>query len=449
MPPVTDPDTVTVLSGVSTLLFTAVTVTVPVPVVEPAPIVSVDPLSVKSPETAGDTGVAETVTVTASLDGPLSVAVTVLTPPFSLIEDGLSTSATVGAPSSSVIVSVRSDGAGTPLPPVTDPDTVTVLSGVSTLLFTAVTVTVPVPVVEPAPIVSVDPLSVKSPETAGDTGVAETVTVTASLDGPLSVAVTVLTPPFSLIDDGFSTSATVGAPSSSVIVSRVIDGADTPLPPVTDPDTVTVLSGVSTLLFTAVTVTVPGARRLNPPRSSASTRLSVKSPETAGDTGVAETVTVTASLDGPLSVAVTVLTPPFSLIEDGLSTSATVGAPSSSVIVSVRSDGAGTPLPPVTDPDTVTVLSGVSTLLFTAVTVTVPVPVVEPAPIVSVDPLSVKSPETAGDTGVAETLTVTASLDGPLSVAVTVLEPPFSLIEDGLSTSATVGAPSSSVIVSV
>ena len=106
MPPVTDPDTVTVLSGVSTLLFTAVTVTVPVPVVEPAPIVSVDPLSVKSPETAGDTGVAETVTVTASLDGPLSVAVTVLTPPFSLIEDGLSTSATVGAPSSSVIVSV-------------------------------------------------------------------------------------------------------------------------------------------------------------------------------------------------------------------------------------------------------------------------------------------------------------------------------------------------------
>ena len=63
--------------------------------------------------------------------------------------------------------------------------------------------------------------------------------------------------------------------------------------------------------------------------------LSVKSSATAGDTAEAETVTVTASLDSALSVAVTVLSPPFSEIEDGVSTRLTVGVPSSSVIVSV------------------------------------------------------------------------------------------------------------------
>ena len=40
-------------------------------------------------------------------------------------------------------------------------------------------VTVPVLVVAPAAMVSVVPACVKSPETAGDTGEAETVTVTA------------------------------------------------------------------------------------------------------------------------------------------------------------------------------------------------------------------------------------------------------------------------------
>ena len=106
MPPVTVPETVTVLSGASTLLFTAVSVTAPVLVVWPAAIVSVVPLCVKSVETAGESADADTVTTTGALDAPLSVAVTTLSPPFSEIEDGLSTRLIVGAPSSSVIVSV-------------------------------------------------------------------------------------------------------------------------------------------------------------------------------------------------------------------------------------------------------------------------------------------------------------------------------------------------------
>ena len=81
------------------------------------------------------------------------------------------------------------------------------------------------------------------------------------------------------------------------------------------------------------------------------------------------------------------LTPPFSVTEDGVSTRLTVGAASSSVIVSVWPGGADTPLPPVAEPETVTVLSGASTMLSTAVTVTVPVLVVAPAAIVSVVPL--------------------------------------------------------------
>ena len=83
------------------------------------------------------------------------------------------------------------------------------------------------------------------------------------------------------------------------------------------------------------------------------------------------------------------LTPPFSVTEDGDSTRLTAGALSSSVIVSVRDDGADTPLPPDAEPETVTVLSGASTALFTAVRVTVPVLVVWPAAIVSVVPLCV------------------------------------------------------------
>ena len=415
-PPVTEPDTVTSLSGASTALSTAVKVTVPVLVVWPAAIVSVVPLCLKSPDTAGGTGVAETVTVATSPDAALRVAVTVLTPPFSLIEDGVSTRLTAGPTSSSVIVSVCGDGSDNPFPPEAKPETVTVLSGASTALSTAVNVTAPVLVVAPAAIVSVVPLCVKSPATAGETGVADTVTVTDSLDAALSVAVTVLTPPFSLIEDGVSTRLTAGPTSSSVIVSVCGDGSDTPFPPEADPETVTVLSGASTALSTAVNVTVP-VLVVAPAAIVSVVPLCVKSPATAGETAVEDTVTVTDSLDAALSLAVTVLTPPLSLIEDGVSTRLTAGPTSSSVIVSVCGDGSDTPFPPEADPETVTVLSGASTALFTAVRVTVPVLVVAPAAIVSVVPLCLKSPETAGDTGDAEIVTPSPTRSTPRSAS--------------------------------
>ena len=103
-------ETVTCLSGASTLLSRASIVTVPVLVCEPAEIVSVDPLSVKSLATAGLTAAADTPTVVSSLDGRSSTAVTVVTPPFSPIEPGISTSVATGAGSSSRIVSVTSAG---------------------------------------------------------------------------------------------------------------------------------------------------------------------------------------------------------------------------------------------------------------------------------------------------------------------------------------------------
>ena len=165
-----------------------------------------------------------------------------LIPLYSEIEDGLSTSVTVGVLSSSVMVSVWSEGFETP-PPLAVADTVTVLVAAETELSTAVIVTVPVLVVEPAAIVSVvfvDKL--KSPDTAGLTAVAETVTVTAALDVPDSVAVTVLEPPFSEIEDGLSTSVTVGVPSSSVMVSVWFAGSETP-PPLAVAETVTDLFG--------------------------------------------------------------------------------------------------------------------------------------------------------------------------------------------------------------
>ena len=339
-----------------------------------------------------------------------------LDPPFSEIEDGLSTRVTVGAPSSSVMVSVWFEGFDTP-PPLAAPDTVTVLFGASTELFTAVIVTVPVLEVLPAAIVSslfVD--IVKSPATAGLTALAETVTVTAALDAPDSVAVTVLDPPFSEIEDGVSTSVTVGAPSSSVMVSVWFEGSDTS--PLAVPDTVTSLFGASTLLFTAVIVTVPVLEVLPAAIVSVLFVDIVKSPATAGLTALAETVTVMAALEAPDSVAVTVLDPPFSEIEDGVSTSVTTGFSSS--MVGTLSTGSSSSLMisfwtagPVTlallaVPDTVTVLSAVSTELSTAVIVTVPVLLVEPAAIDSslfVD--TVKSLFVAGLSALTETVTVT------------------------------------------
>ena len=348
--------------------------------------------------------------------------------------------------SSSVIVSVCPAGSDTPRPPWAAPLTSNVLSGASISLFSAAIVTVPVLSVSPGPIVSVVPVSSKSVSAAGETGATDTSTVTDSLDGRFSDAVTVLLPPFSPIDVGSSFSVNAGVPSSSVIVSVGAVGAATPLPPVAEAVTSIVLSGASTSLSRAEIVTVPVLA--NCPARIVSSRftLSRKSLATAGSTAVADTVTTTSALDSPSSNAVTVVSPPFSGIDAGSSARVSVGVSSSSVIVSVRGAGAAAPLPPVTVPPICTLFSGASRSLSSASIFTSPVLTVSPAAIVSLVPVSVKSAATAGETGVAVTVTATASLDGPLSVAVTVVSPSSSEIDAGARASVTVGVSSSSVI---
>ena len=115
---------------------------------------------------------------------------------------------------------VRSGGAATPLPPLAEPLTSMrlMLAGPTSSLSTAVSVTVPVLVVAPAAMVSVVPVCVKSPATAGATGDIDTVTVTSSLDAVLNVARTAVeAPSISRLDPG--SSDRVGESSSSVIVT--------------------------------------------------------------------------------------------------------------------------------------------------------------------------------------------------------------------------------------
>ena len=114
MPPADVPDTATCLFAASTALSLPRTVTVPALVVDPAAMVSVVPVCVKSPATAPVEATADddTVTVTGWLDGPDSRAATVETPPFSEIEVGVRCRLAVGKVSSSVRVSAA---------PVTDP----------------------------------------------------------------------------------------------------------------------------------------------------------------------------------------------------------------------------------------------------------------------------------------------------------------------------------------
>ena len=292
------------------------------------------PDSVKSPDTAPVPAAAATVTVTAALDEPDRVAVTVETPPDSVIDVGDSTSDTVGRASSSSKVRVASGGFDTLLPPAAVPETVTDLFGESTVLPFAVTVTAPVLAVAPAAMVRVVPERVKSAAIAPAPAATATVTVTASLDLPESVAVTVETPPVSEIDESESTSDTVGRASSSVMVSVALGGFAAPLPPAAVPDTVTDLFGESVSFPFAATVTVPvlavapaAMVRVVPERA--------KSAATAPAPAAAATATVTASLDLPESVAVTVETPPVSETDAGDSTSDTVGSVSSSVSLRV------------------------------------------------------------------------------------------------------------------
>ena len=136
--------------------------------------------------------------------------------------DGASISS-LGWPSSSQMTSFTSSGSSTPRPPAALADRVNALSFAVTALSTAVTVTVPALSVSPAAIVSFRlPPNRKSPATAGDTGVADTVSVRSSLEAPSRLAVTVLAPPFSPIAGGVSFSVARGVASSSVIVPRAV-----------------------------------------------------------------------------------------------------------------------------------------------------------------------------------------------------------------------------------
>ena len=143
------------MSGASTLLFTAVMVTVPVLVVAPAAIVSVVFVDrLKSLLVAGLTALADTVTVTAALEAPDSAAVTVLSPPFSEIEAGLSASVTVGVASSSVMVicvpvTLNPEAVVVPLMLSVSPVPSSIVSWVGSMLNSAV------PLVAPAAMVSV------------------------------------------------------------------------------------------------------------------------------------------------------------------------------------------------------------------------------------------------------------------------------------------------------
>ena len=206
-------------------------------------------------------------------------------------------------------------------------------------------------------------------------------------------------------------------------------------------------SALSTPSSTAVIVTLSAAFAVSPAAIvMAASDPTVYAPSTA------VTVTVVAALDARVNVAVTVVVPPSSEMALSATVSTTPGAPSSSSIVSVTSAGTATPLSPPTVADTVTSLSGASTALSTAVTVTAPVLVVAPAAMVSVFVLDrLKSVAAAFVPAVAATVSVTVLLDARFSVAVTVADPGFvpscSAMAAGLSTSVTVGAPSSSVSV--
>ena len=180
------------------------------------------------PSPVSELATPSTTSPVGSLD---SFTVNVAVPPSSVVrsrdDDDVAGDTANPAVSSSVSVSSPPAGADTPLPPETAPRTITCLSGASTSLSFAVTVTAPVLVVSPAAIVRVFALDrLKSAATTPGPAAVPTVTVTASLDAPDSVAVTVETPPFSEIDDEDSASVTVGSVSSSVSVS----GAPVTLP---------------------------------------------------------------------------------------------------------------------------------------------------------------------------------------------------------------------------
>ena len=265
---------------------------------------------------------------------------------------------------------------------------------------------------------------------------------------------TVVVPPSSGIEAGVSTSVTVGVASLSAIVTGTpADGSTVRPDTAVVPVTFTVSSGSSVVSLFGIRSKVALPLVLPPVMVTVKSSTAVKSPSSVAVSASTETVTTASEASAePFSVAVTVTVRALPVASSATVAGDTVSvtwfdAPSSSVMVSVWFEGAVTARSLVAVPETDTLLFPPATLLSLAVIVTVPVLVVNPAAMVSVEPLSVKSAATAGETAIAETVIVVASFDARSSVAVTVLDPPSSEIDVGFSTSVAVGVGSLSVIV--
>ena len=424
---VATPETSTSRSGWSMVLSLAVTVTVPVLSVAPAAIRrTLFELSVKSFPSAASTGAAETAITVSSLEARSSFAITVLFPPFSGIEAGVRTSVACGVSSLSLIVTV----AGFTVSPVAVPRTVTVSSGSSMLSSTGISVNVSAPLAAFAGIVIVKagtaPKSVPAVAVPPATEIRTAVSVLCTPPSSVAVAVTVRALP--VASSATSSGDTVRVipvadTSSSLMVSVCGAGPVDPCVFVTMPETVTLLTPSTTLLlFAALIVTVP-VLSVAPSAIVRVVPVKEKSAAAVFVPAAAETVIVVSSLDGRSSVAVTVLLPPFSEIEAGVSTRLTCGAGSLSRIVTLnpaagRTDSPDTAVVPLIR----TVSSGSSMSSFTGVNVNVPVALVMPVAIVIVKSVTAeKSVVSAAVPASTETATSVSSLrTDPFSDAVTV-----------------------------
>ena len=153
---------------------------------------------------------------------------------------------------------------------------------------------------------------------------------------PPVLTVTVDVPPASAISSGLAVTLSVSS-SSSVIVRVTSAGAFAGPLSGTLPDTVTVLSAASRVLSRAVMVTVPVLSVALAAKLRVLFVLSVKSLDVAGCTAAAATVTANGVLEALVTDAVTVLTPPLSPIDSGVSFSVTRGE------VSIRHTGTRSP----------------------------------------------------------------------------------------------------------
>lgn len=289
----------------------------------------------------------------SSLDGRSSFAVTAAEPPPSPMNAGVSTRVAVGVASLSSMATVTPPAGATvrPVEAGTVAVTATVSFASSTSSSTGASSKVPAALSVSAGIVMVNGSTGVKSSCDAVPGPTETATSVASARATSSVAVTVTcradgevspspTPVLSRL------SVTVVAAASSSRIFRIrSSGSVTPTVLSAEPDTVTVLSGSFTALSFARIVTVPelavssaGIVRVTPVwAKSPVSALTVSSPLSLPP-GTDETVIVVAALDGWLSEAVTVVSPPFSAISSADSARVTVGVASSSSMVTVMDD---------------------------------------------------------------------------------------------------------------